>query len=220
MSMSLTFHRPFIAGSAWYSRINYRWFVVRLPQIVLGVETSFGVGGFIHQSGRTPLITIGPLAFDPVATIGSIAFDIIFIAMIALGDQQLTDDKVSDRWYLALNIGAAIIAGLFGTLFYAGGTYAAITLEAATHGAIFPVFGLLYSLYYHRQMKPIILREAAQALEAAERNQRAEREREAAERANPFQCEFCNERYPSKKARAGHMAQCKARPKPSAPQSS
>lgn len=202
MAMSLTFQRPFIAADRWYQRINYRWFVVRSPQVVLGIESAYGVGGFIYLGSNNPL----------VAVIGSVAFDLIFLAMIALADQQLTDDAGSTVWYFVLNVGAAAIAGLFGTLFYAGGTYAAVTAESITHGAIFPLFGLLYSFYYHRQMKPIILREAAEALEAAEQSKKADAERAAFEAANPYICPYCEERRPSVKARNGHMARCAKRP--------
>lgn len=193
----ITFHRPLIGSVSdpMWRRINYRWLIVRAPNVILGIETAYGVGGFIYNNGATPLI---------VAIIGAFAFDAIILGMLALSDQQLTNSRSSDAWYYILNIAAAIVAGLFGTLYHAGGAYALITLEAITRGAIFPMFGLVYSLYYHAQMKPIVLKLARESAEAEARAA-------AHAQQNPYKCPHCEARYPSIRARNGHQAQCRSR---------
>lgn len=220
MTTSAIFQRPFVgnAGDPLWKRINANWFVPRMPNVILASLSSYGVGGFINQSGKTPVIDVfGVFAFDPVAILGAFAFDAVIIGTIALGDQQFTNDKQTQRLYYALNIGATIVAGLFNTLFYAGGVYTEINAEAFTHGAFFALFGLLYSLYYAAIMRPILTKEHNEA-EAKRKAREAEDARIQADLiARPYECKYkCGERFASTKQRAGHYAQCVKRP-PKAP---
>jgi hypothetical protein len=172
--------RPFKNGPdlSWFQRINWKWVLQRAPMIALAVLSSWGVGGFIMQSGKAPL---------PVAIIGGGAFDLAFLGVIALADQQLQKTWRSTILYFVLNVGAALVAALFNTLYYAGGTYAGITAEAITHGAPFAVFGLLFSLYYHEVMSQAIERELKTA----------------------HKCKVCGKGFGSENALNGHKQACK-----------
>lgn len=143
---------------AWFRRVNWSWLLRRAPMVVLALLSSWGVGGFIYQSKSAPL---------PVAILGSGAFDLVFLGAIALADQQLDHDVWSKLNYWALNIGAALLAALLNTLYYAGGEYRLITAESITHGVPFALFGLLYSLYYHTIMSRAIKRDLRNAAEQA-----------------------------------------------------
>lgn len=152
---SLTF-RPLAPGARWWDirKVNWSWLFKRAPMIALAILSSWGVRGFILQSEK---------ANDVVAAIGAGAFDLVFLGAIALADQRLTRSRRTHILYWSLNVGAAFVAALLNTLYYSGGTYGSITLESATHGVPFAVFGLLYSLYYHGVMSEAIEVEAIEA---------------------------------------------------------
>jgi hypothetical protein len=175
--------RPFLTAPdlRWFQRMNWKWVLQRAPMVALAVLSSWGVGGFIMQSNRVPLL---------VAIVGGAAFDLAFLGVIALADQQLQKTWRSTALYFVLNVGAALVAALFNTLFYAGGTYAGITPEAVTHGAPFAVFGLLFSLYYHEVMSQAIERELKTA----------------------YKCESCGKGFASENALNGHRRICKPQP--------
>lgn len=210
------FQRPIIGatGDPFWRRINTRWLIPRAPSVILATLSSFGVGGFIQQSGKTPSINLfGALTFDPIAILGAFAFDAVIIGTIALGDQHFTTDKTTQRLYYALNIGATFVAALFNTLYYAGGEYGRINAEALTHGVFFAIFGLLYSLYYAAIMRPILKREHDEAEIKRQLREADENRMRARLLANPFECKYqCGERFASAKQRAGHYAQCVKRP--------
>lgn len=173
--------RPFLAAAPdlwWFERINWRWVLQRAPMLVLALMSSWGVGGFVYQSGRAPI---------PVAVLGGVAFDLAFLGVIALADQQLDKDLASHVLYWVLNVGAAFVAGLCNTLYYAGGTYADITAEAVTHGAPFALFGLLFSLYYHHMTSKAI----------------------HAELRTAHKCLSCSRGFPSENALNGHKRHCR-----------
>ncbi len=159
--MTATQFRPLLptpsdAPRQWWGilkQINYGWLFKRLPMLALALLSSWGVGGFISQSGEAPLF---------VSIIGSSAFDLVFLGVIALADQQLTSRKSTSVLYWVLNVGAAALAALLNTLYYSGGTYSGITAESITHGAPFAIFGLLYSLYYHSVMSVAIEHDEAE----------------------------------------------------------
>jgi len=182
--------RPFVPNTAWYSlkKINYGWLFKRLPMVALALLSSWGVGGFILQSGKAPLV---------VAIVGSSAFDLVFLGVIALADQQLTSRSSTHKLYWILNIGAATLAALLNTLYYSGGTYQGITPESITHGAPFAVFGLLYSLYYHSVMTIAIEQDELE-------NERI---------AQIVLCRYCNTECKNQAAEYGHFKTCLMHPK-------
>jgi len=201
MTPSAQTYRPWIEAPdlSWFRRINWAWLLKRAPMVVLALLSSWGVGGFIFQSKAAPL---------PVAILGSGAFDLVFLGAIALADQQLDQDVWSQVNYWALNVGAALLAALLNTLYYAGGEYRLITAEAVTHGVPFAIFGLLYSLYYHNAMSRQIVRDMAQAAEDAARK--------AAEK---FGCPWCDwlplgksDARAMQNALNGHKGRCPNRP--------
>lgn len=188
--LTATQFRPIIAGVPWYSwrKLNYGWLFKRLPMVALALLSSWGVGGFILQSGRAPLF---------VAIVGSSAFDLVFLGVIALADQQLTSRASTHRLYWVLNVGAAALAALLNTLYYSGGTYSGITAESITHGAPFAVFGLLYSLYYHSVMSVAI------------EHDEEEQDRIAA----ICHCKYCNVECRNKSSEYSHYRTCPKHPK-------
>lgn len=201
MALAQTF-RPLMQTPdlSWFRRVNWSWLLKRAPMLILALVSSWGVGGFIYQSQSAPL---------PVAILGSSAFDLVFLGAIALADQQLEQDAWSQVNYWALNIGAALLAALLNTLYYAGGHYKDITPEAITHGVPFAIFGLLYSLYYHTMMSRAIERDVEDAEQAA-LQQMAQRY------ACPYGCGWvptgrADERA-MRAARDGHKGRCPKRP--------
>ena len=156
--------------------------------LALALLSSWGVGGFILQSGKAPML---------VAVVGSSAFDLVFLGVIALADQQLSSKASTHRLYWVLNVGAAALAALLNTLYYSGGTYAGITPESVTHGAPFAVFGLLYSLYYHSVMSV--------AIEADE----AEQDR----LEKIVKCRYCEAECRNQAAEYSHFRSCAEHPK-------
>lgn len=187
MALSATW-RPLAADPMGARRLNWKWLLQRAPMIALAVLSSWGVGGFILQSGKANMV---------VAFVGAGAFDLVFLGAIALADQQLTIRRSTHLLYWALNIGAALVAALMNTLYYSGGTYAGITAESITHGALFAVFGLLYSLYYHGVMSEALTREDAEAQAAAVR----------------VNCKYCGEPCKNKAAEWSHYRTCPNHPR-------
>jgi len=166
--------------------------------LALAALSSWGVGGFILQSGR---------ANEAVAVIGAGAFDLVFLGAIALGDQQLTLKRSTHMLYWALNIGAALVAALMNTLYYSGGSYASITAESVTHGALFALFGLLYSLYYHGVMSEALSREDAEARRLATHQAML-----AAADAERRQCPYCGEWRRNQESVYSHYRTCPKHP--------
>ena len=186
---TLTF-RPFRPGAAWYDlrKINWAWLLKRAPMVALALLSSWGVGGFILQSGK---------ANEVVAIVGAGAFDLVFLGAIALADQSLSRKRSTHYLYWALNIGAAAVSALLNTLYYSGGHYGGITLESVTHGVPFAVFGLLYSLYYHGVMSEAI------EIEAAEQDRRAA----------VVNCRYCGIECRNIQAEYSHYRTCANHPK-------
>lgn len=187
MAYSATY-KPITFPKVGIPRINWKYLLQRAPMVALALLSSWGVRGFILQSGK---------ANEIVAAVGASAFDLVFLGVIALADQQLTVKRSTHVLYWVLNIGAAMVAALMNTLYYSGGTYAGITPESTTHGALFAVFGLLYSLYYHGVMSEALEKDAAQA------------EKDAAR----VQCPYCEEWKQNQQAVYSHYRTCAKHPR-------
>lgn len=188
MALSATYKPFLLIPASGLRKMNWKWLLQRVPMVALALLSSWGVGGFILQSGK---------ANSAVAIVGAGAFDLVFLGVIALADQQLTVKRSTHVLYWALNVGAAAVAALMNTLYYSGGTYAGITAESVTHGALFAVFGLLYSLYYHGVM--------SEALQADENE--AERQRAIVE------CRYCGAECKNQAAEYSHFRTCSKHPK-------
>ena len=197
MALSATW-RPLAATPTGARRVNWKWLIQRAPMIALAVLSSWGVGGFILQSGK---------ANEAVAIIGASAFDLVFLGAIALADQQLTTKRSTHALYWALNIGAAFVAALMNTLYYSGGSYSGVTAESVTHGALFALFGLLYSLYYHGVMSEALTKEDSQAKAAA-----VKAEADAKAEAEKRQCPHCGEWRKNQESVWSHYRTCPKHP--------
>ena len=175
-----------------WEQINWKWVLQRIPMVLLAIVSSFGVGGFIWQS---PMVQSFSWFGGIISILGAFAFDVTFLGVIALADQQLKPTVKSSILYWILNITASGLGALFNTLFYAGGSYEKITLESATHGIPYAVFGLMFALYYHEQMQGAIVKEMED------------------EAATKFKCKYCGEGKPTMNAIYGHYRSCSKRPK-------
>lgn len=195
--------------------INWTWVLQRTPILALGIDSSYNVAKFVG------LVTTSLL----MQVITGATFDLIFVGMIALADQFRSDKLYSNILFWIINIGAMLLAAIFGTLAYSNGSYALVTAESLTRGIAFPVLGLLYNLYYHavtsevaadkrkaqlKEQKRIEDKDALQTL-----NDEQDRAMQAAERKalldNPFVCEYCTRRFQTVKQRNGHMSRCAAK---------
>lgn len=124
----------------WIKRLNWLWFLQRLPMVALAVPAAWGVGSFAAE--RLPWF---------VAIFAGIGFESCYIGAIALADQQHDrDDMWSTVLWWGLNLMAVASSVITNTLFFSGGRYANITPEAVTHAAPFALLAFMYGLALHR----------------------------------------------------------------------
>jgi hypothetical protein len=125
---------------SFWQRLNKIWWLQRIPMMLLAIPSAYGVGAFAATSL--------PIVF---AIVAGCAFEAAYIGAIALADQQ---HDMQDRWTTALwilvNLFAVLASALCNLLFFADGSYAAITAEVATHGIPMPVLAFFYGLLLHR----------------------------------------------------------------------
>ena len=78
MTIALHINRPFTADTgAWHRRINWSWWLRRVPMFLLAFPSAFGVGASALASGL-PLL---------VAVVAGGAFEATYIGAIAIADQ-------------------------------------------------------------------------------------------------------------------------------------
>lgn len=195
MAVTMPQFRPLITGAdaeglqVW-ERINYKWWLQRIPMFLFAFVSSYGVGDFLHISGLPA----------PFYQIGSVSFDIGFLGAIALADMQLTKTTWNRIAYYALNVGMSGLAALFNVLSHAGGTYSGITPEAVTAGAPFAIVGLLFALYYESVMSGYI-----------DKEEKIQEEQKQKDDATKVKCKFCGEGKPNMNAVYGHYKSCALR---------
>lgn len=184
--------RPMLVGEEnenkrIYQKINWKWFLQRIPMFLFALVSSYGVGHFLYLSGLP----------TPFYQLGGISFDIGFLGVIALADMQISRTLASTIIYYMLNFSMSALAAIFNILSHSGGTYATITWEHITAGAPFAIMGLIFALYYHSVMKHYIERELQQQEQQA-LEQAATREK----------CKYCGEGKGSIQAIYGHYKSC------------
>lgn len=128
---------PDLSGLA---RLNWKWFLQRLPMILLAIPAAYGVGAFASE--RLPWF---------IAPFAGLGFESCYLGAVALADQQYDskDTKSTVLWWL-LNGMAVASSIVTNTLFFSGGRYADITPEAVTHGAPMALLAFMYGLVLHR----------------------------------------------------------------------
>jgi tellurite resistance protein TehA-like permease len=125
---------------SWFKRINWIWFLQRLPMVALAIPAAWGAGSFAAE--RLPW---------QIAVFAGFGFESCYIGAIALADQQHDkDDIVSMILWWILNAMAVVSSIVTNTLFFSGGKYASITPEAITHAAPFALLAFTYGLVLHR----------------------------------------------------------------------
>lgn len=134
-------HRPFFNAPnlTWMQRINWIWWLQRVPMFLLAVPAAWGVGAFAYE--KYPLI---------IAAIAGAGFEATYMGAIAFADQQLDQDEMSKYLWWALNIAAVACSALINVLYSSGGTFNAIEWEDIVHGAPLAVLNFLYALLLHR----------------------------------------------------------------------
>lgn len=191
-------HKPFFdINVEWYKRINWGWWSIRTPMVLLAVPSAWGVGAFAYFYGDLPL---------PVSVVAGAAFETAYIGAIALADQQHDDkdDLTNTLWWL-VNLFAVMASILSNALFFSGGTYRAITAEVLTHAIPLPVLGFAYGLLLHRM--------SAKAARKIMDNQ------EEMELRAKHRCRYCDAVDPNHRgfisdaAVRGHLANCPNKPK-------
>jgi hypothetical protein len=189
--------RPFLPVSTdkwylFYKKINWLWWLQRIPMLALAIPASYGVAVFSTIGNTLPVV---------IAAVAGIAFESTYIGTIALGDQMLDDDPIGRRIWLGLNIFAVLASALFNTLAFSGGKYSNISPESITHGALLPITNFFYGFLLHwistkankqQQLKEDQERRLQQA--------KAESEKE--------HCEYCNIGKPTKQAVWSHYRSC------------
>lgn len=164
-------------------KINWLWWIQRVPMFLLAVPASYGVGAFTHE--RYPLL---------VAIVAGAGFEAAYLGAIAFADQQLRQDMQSKALWWGLNLAAVACSALINVLYAAGGHFAAITAEDYVHGAPLAIINFLYALLLHRN--------ATRAVAAD--MQRADEERE--------KCEWCGRGFGNRNRLNGHKRHCPKRP--------
>lgn len=185
MSLATQVHKPLLTlpNMAGLRRINWAWWLKRTPMLLLAAPSAYGVGAFADQH-----LPVG------VAVLAGCAFESAYIGAIAMADQQHDE---GDRWtsglWWAVNLFAVIASVLSNLLFFAGGLYANITPEVATHAVPLPVLGFAYGLLLHRT--------SAKAARSAEED----------ELRDKHKCEHCGRGFLSDAALRGHYGRCSKR---------
>lgn len=184
MNQTIQF-RPILAGKDYedlpiWQKINWKWFLQRIPMFLFAFVSSYGVGHLLYLGGT-------PSPFD---YIGAISFDIGYLGVIALADMQLKKTIKSNILFYILNITMSVLAALFNVLGHAGGKYANIRAEDITIGVPFALVGLAFAMYYHSIMAEYITKEI-------ENNEQTKEP-----------CKFCGVGKPSMHAIYGHYKSC------------
>lgn len=182
MAISIPFSRPFAAQR----KINWAWWLRRTPMLLLAVPSAYGVGAF--AGAKLPGL---------VALLAGGAFEAAYIGAIALADQQFEDDRATTVLWWLVNLFAVLASVASNLLFFAGGSYADITLEIATHAVPLPVLGFFYGLLLHRTTT------------AHARHERKEVERLAA----VVECRYCGAACRNQAAEYSHFRTCPKHPK-------
>lgn len=183
---SLFEHKPLIVDGQ-IRKINYQWWLKRVPMALLAIPAAYGVSRFGAMSGLP----------EWIANVAGGAFEATYLGAIAMADQQTDDD---DDWTTALwwlvNLAAVLASILSNLLFFAGGHYAGITPEVATHAIPLPVLGFFYGLLLHRTS----MRAASTAKETAEAE------------AAKVNCQYCGVECKNKQAEYSHYRTCPNHP--------
>ena len=167
-----------------------------MPMVLLAAPSAYGVGAFAHE--HLPI---------EVAAFAGMAFEAAYIGAIAMADQQHDDgDNTTTLLWWAVNLFAVVASVLSNLLFFAGGQYASITPETATHAVPLPVLGFFYGLLLHRTS-------AKAARVAAGEIERQRKENDEKALRTKFQCKHgCGYGALSDAALRGHYARCPKKP--------
>jgi hypothetical protein len=164
----------------WIKRINWIWWLQRVPMFLLAVPAAWGVGAFANE--RYPML---------VAIVAGAGFEASYMGAVAFADQQLAQDDWSKRLWWALNIAAVACSALINVLFSAGGKFGSITAEDVVHGAPLAILNFLYALLLHRNATKGV-----------------EQERKHADE-NRYPCTKCGRGFSTPNRLNGHKRHCR-----------
>jgi hypothetical protein len=170
----------------WWKRINWVWWLRRVPMLLLAVPSAYGVGAF--AAAQLPWF---------FAAIAGAAFECAYIGAIALADQQFEDDHWTTALWWLVNAFAVLASVLSNLLFFSGGQYSEITPEIATHAIPLPVLGFFYGLLLHR-----ITTDSARKARKVEQDEAAK-----------VNCRYCGTACKNQAAEYSHYRTCSKHPK-------
>lgn len=217
--MTLAINRPFttIKDQRGIERrkVNYTWYLQRVPMWLLAISGAWGVGAYAFSSGALPYA---------VAIIAGCAFEAAYIGAVAIADQAHDpNDKTTDLLWWFVNLFAVIASVSSNLLFFAPDhKYANITPEVATHAIPSAILGFMYGLLLHRITSRQVARAHAEQQRLQAKQEAIDEENRKAllaqtvaqqtfEAENPYKCEFCGTRKRTQKALNGHLARCKSK---------
>lgn len=192
MATTMPQFRPLLTGVeaenlSWFEKINWKWFLQRIPMLLFAIVSSYGVGHLLYLSGLPA----------PFYQLGGISFDVGFLGVIALADMQLTKTTWNRIVYFLLNGAMSGLAALFNVLSHANGKYENITPEAITAGAPFAIIGLLFAMYYESVMSGYIAKE-----------EKLQEQQQEEDKKTAYKCKFCGTGKESMNAVYGHYRNC------------
>lgn len=181
LEIDLQKHKPLfdIEIPRWfyfYRRINWSWWLIRVPMALIATPAAYGVGSFAGE--RLP---------PPWNILAGCAFEGAYLGAIAIADQQEDETNATSILWWCVNGFAVVASVLCNLLFFSGGTYARITLEVMTHAMPLPILGFFYGLLIHR-----ITTENVKRLRVYYATY-------------PYTCPQCPQRFKSRHARNAHM---------------
>ena len=187
-------YRPFTFNATnvieWFKSINYLYWLQRAPMALLSIPAAYGVSAF--ASVHLP---------EPFNWLAGAGFESVYLGCVALADQMYEEDDFTTFLWWGLNIIAVVMSALINVLFSSGNSFAGITPESLVHGIPLPALSFGYSLLLHKITNANIARDYKAQKEANE----IRLKKEKYEADNPYVCEVCAERKPTRKALSNHM---------------
>ena len=153
MTLSINAHRPFfpdVTATGWFGwarKINFVWWLQRLPMALLAIPSAYGVGAFSGE--HLPLW---------VAVIQGLAFEATYLGAVAFADQQDEGDQWTTALWWAVNLGAVLSSVICNLLWVSDNHFTKIAAESFAHAVPMPVLGFLYGLLLHRNNSEAALR--------------------------------------------------------------
>ncbi len=174
----------------FFQAINYVYWLQRIPMALLSIPAAYGVAAFANEHL--------PIPFNILAGAG---FESVYLGAVALADQMYDSDDFTTALWWVLNTLAVIMSALINVLFSSGNSFTGITYESYVHGIPLPLLSFGYSLLLHN----ITNKNIARDYKKQQHEEEIRLKREKFEADNPYVCDHCGERKPTRKSLSNHM---------------